>query len=296
MKQPLWETSTGALAALLNSKTALKRFDLYTVTLAGGTVLRWADWDRPVTANGSTWELGPGFKRSRIRCAVGISVDDLNVTIYSAGETVIAGTTLIAYIARGGFENARVQVDRCYRALDSLQPTGALLWFLGRVSETKGDRTQQQLSVKSDTELLDVMVPREIAQPGCLNTVYDSACGADRAAKTVTSTVTVAGDVTRTVFGHSLGQVAGYFDLGVVTFTSGPNAGISRSVRQHTASQLVAIAPFPFDISAGQSFQVYPGCNKSKDDVNGCPKFHSTSQVLRRFRGQPYIPVPETVI
>jgi uncharacterized phage protein (TIGR02218 family) len=289
MRTPLWESSAGALASLLNTRTDLVVFDLYTLTLPGGTVLRWSGTDARVTVNGTSWLLGPGFKRGRTRLSVGIAVDTLEVTVFADASITVSGTPLLQYIAKGGFDNARLQIDRAYKGRGDVAVVGTLLWFVGRVADTKGDRTQARLNVKSDTELLDVMVPREVYQPGCTNTLYDPSCGVSRAAKTVTGSATSASDATRTSFSHALGQAAGYFDLGVVSFSSGANAGIGRTVKRHTSGALAVLSPFPFPVASGDSFSIYPGCDKTQATCTA--KF---SNVIR-FRGHPYIPAPETI-
>jgi uncharacterized phage protein (TIGR02218 family) len=289
MRTPLWETSAGALAALLNSTTAIVVFDLYTLTLAGGTVYRWSGTDVAVTVNAVTWALGPAFKRGRVQATVGIQVDTLEVTLFADSTITISGTPLIQYIARGGLDNARLQVDRAYRAATDTAVVGTLEWFTGRIAQVKPDRAQAELSVASDTELLDVMVPREVYQPGCTNTLYDSACGKDRTALTVSSTTSSATDATRTVFSHSLAQAAGYFDLGVVRFTSGANNGVARTVKIHSGSQITVLNPFPVAVANGDAFSIYPGCDKTQATCT--TKFSN----LARFRGHPYVPTPETV-
>lgn len=310
MRVASWERSPGALAELLNSKTDLGCIDLYTFTLPGGMVLRWTGHDQDVTVAGTTWTLGPGLTRSRMRLSVGIEVDSLDVTVYALPADLddeeramqINGMPLLAYIARGGLEHARLELQRAFlpeSEMAQLNPpiVGTLVWFTGRVATTKGDRTQQVLSIKSDTEQLDVMVPAEVYQPGCSNTLYDAACGVSRDARTVNGVAGSASDATRTRFGHGLSQEAGYFDLGVVRFLAGPNTGIGRTVKRHTmsggagvANEIAVLQPFPFPISPGDSFAIYPGCDKKQGTCS--KKFNN----VIRFRGKPYVPAAETVM
>ena len=86
-----------------------------------------------------------------------------------------------------------------------------------------------------------------------------------------------------------MAQAAGYFDLGVVKFTSGANNGVARTVKRHTSGQLVTLQPLPAAVANGDTFQVWPGCDKLQGTCSG--KFAN----LARFRGQPYIPMAETV-
>lgn len=289
MRAALWETSAGALAALLNARGPIEKADLYTITLQGGTVLRWSGHDAAITGNSQTWQLGPGLRRSRVRFTTGLSVDTLQVTLYDVLGTTINGTPLIPFIRGGGLNGARLQLDRCFWGAGSSTPVGALLWFPGRVAEVPMiDRYEAQIVVKSDIELLDVMVPRDVYQPGCLNTVYDAPCGLSRAAFTVTGSASSASTADRTTFNASI-LSAGYLDLGVIRMTSGANNGISRTVKKHLSGSISVMPPWPFAIASGDTFSVYPGCDKLQSTCSS--KFSN----LARFRGQPYIPAPETV-
>lgn len=290
MRTPLWETSLGALATLLNSRTDLVVLDLYTLTLSSGAVYRWSGTDVVVKVNGVTWSLGPIFKRGRTRLSVGVQVDSLDVTVMADASVQINAIPLLRFIALGGIDNARLQVDRAYMSGTDTAVVGTLLWFTGRIAQTKADRTQAALTVKSDLELLDVQVPRELYQAGCLNTLYDSACQVVRATYNVTGAATSASNATRTQFSHALGQAAGYFDLGVVTFTSGLNTGQSRTVKLHVAGTLTVLSAFPFAVANGDTFGIVPGCDKKQSTCSA--KFAN----LVNFRGMPYVPVPETVM
>lgn len=290
MRTALWETSAGALATLLNSRAPLNKADLYTLTLQSGTVLRWSGSDVAITGNSQTWSLGPGLRRSRVRFTVGLSVDSLQVTLTDVLGTTINGTPLIPFIRAGGFTGARLQLDRCFWGVGDSAPVGALLWFGGRVAEVPlVDRYEAQLVVKSDVELLDVMIPRDVYQPGCLNTVYDATCGLARASFTVTGAATSASTADRTTFDHTMPQALSYFDLGVIRMTSGANNGVSRTVKRHTNISMTVMPPWPFPVASGDTFSIYPGCDKQQATCSS--KFSN----LARFRGQPYIPAPETV-
>ena len=296
MRTPEWESSPGALATLLNSRVPLFKADVYTVTLPGGAVLRWTGSDRVLSFGGNDYLLGPKIKRGRVRFVVGVEVSTLDVSLWDEGSTQVNGKPLLAFVAARGLYGARIKLSRAFWGIGTPAPTGALTWFTGRVADTTLDRNEARIVVKSDLEDLDVMVPAEVYQPGCLNDVYDADCGADRAAFTHASTASAASNATRITFGHSLAQASGYFDLGVITFTSGPNAGISRTVKRHVSGgQFTVLQPWPFAVTVGDAFTATAGCNKSKGDANGCPKFHSAANVIVRFRGQPFIPVPETV-
>ena len=293
MRATLWETSAGALVNLLNSGAPLNKADLYTLTLPTGSVLRWSGSDVALTGNGQLWALGPGLKRGQVSWKVGAEVDVMDLTLFTdATRPVnISGTPLLAYIRAGGLRGARLQLDRAFWGVGATQPVGALLWFSGRVAEvTRLDRHQAQISIQSDLEALTTMVPRAVYQAPCLNTLFDTKCGLVRASLQVSGTVTTATDATRSFFTASgLAQAAGYFSLGTVTFTSGANNGLSRTVRTHNSGgALILLSPLPAASGAGDTFTIVPGCDGLQSTCSG--KFST----LVRFRGQPYIPQPET--
>jgi uncharacterized phage protein (TIGR02218 family) len=296
MLTPAWESGAGALAALLNgsSNATLRMADVYTFTLASGTVLRYTSADATVVVNGVSWSVGPVLQRGSIKLSVGISVDTLQVDLAADPAIQVGGVGLVPFIVAGGFVNARLDLYRVFYGPGAglLSPTGMLVLFTGRVAEITGGRHLKTLQVKSDTELLDVMLPREVYQAGCLNTLFDAACGVVRASFTFTGTATGASDASRTSFPHAMAQAAGYFELGVITFTSGPNSGISRTVRHHTAGAIVTSLAWPFAVANGHAFSVTAGCDKMGGVGGTCDVKFSN---LARFRGMPYVPAPSTV-
>lgn len=289
MRVPTWETSPGALVALLNSGQPLNKADCYTVTLSGGQVLRWSGSDVALTIHGDLFGLGPGITRNRLRWVTGIAVSTLDMTLVDVAGTTINGVPLYAFVRARGLFGARVLLERAFWGASDTGPVGALHWFSGRVAESDVDRYAARISASSDTSLLDVMVPRDVYQPGCLNTLGDGLCGVDLAAFTVTGAATGVSTAGRTTFTHALSQAAGWFDLGVITMTSGANAGQRRTVRSHTSGTLQVLQPWPFAVANGDTFSIVPGCDKTQATCTS--KFSN----LSRFRGMPYIPVAETV-
>ena len=73
-----------------------------------------------------------------------------------------------------------------------------------------------------------------------------------------------------------------------MTFTSGRNAGVTRTIRTNEGGAITVVMPFYYPPAAGDSFEVLPACDKSMH----CCKVRFGN--LARFRGYPFIPVPET--
>ena len=289
MRTVSWETSVGALAALLNSSTQVRMIDLLTITLSGGSVVRYTSDDLATVVNGNTFALGPLIKRGKTRLIVGIEVDELDFTFHCDSTVTINGVVLLKFLIGGGFDGARIKLERAFSSAPGAAWTGTLSIFTGRVSVVNVSRYEAHVTVSSDIELLNAMVPRNVYQPGCSNTLFDSSCGLLKATYAVTGTATSTTDSTKTVFSTGLAQAGGYFSLGWAVGLAGANAGVGRTIKNFSSGVIITIQPWPSAVGIGDTFTVYPGCDKLQTTCNS--KFGN----LARFRGQPYVPAPETV-
>jgi uncharacterized phage protein (TIGR02218 family) len=168
---------------------------------------------------------------------------------------------------------------------------GTVIMFVGRVAEVDASRSLSTFSVNSHLELLNQNMPRNLYQSGCVNTLFDASCGLNMAAFAVSGTASSGS--TASVINSTLTQASGYFSLGTVTFTSGLNNGMSRTVQAYTKGApgpISLISPFPSAPSAGDTFNIYPGCDKAQSTC--AAKF----QNLINYRGFPFIPQPSTAV
>lgn len=289
MREVAWESSVGALATFLNSTTQVYMADLFTFTLSGGVVIRYTSADVPVTVNGNTYALGPVITRGNTKLAVGISVDSLDLTLEADTSVTVNTVPLLQFIANGGLDGARLSLARAFAAGPGSAWVGSLGLFSGRLSDIQVSRYSASLAINSDSELLNVMVPRNVYQPGCGNTLFDGACGLSKAAFAAAATAMSGTDATKTVFATDLAQADTYFALGFAVGVTGANAGVSRTVRAFAAGAIVTIQPWPQAVAIGDTFTVYPGCDKQQGTCSG--KYAN----LPKFRGHPYIPAPETI-
>ena len=293
MRTPTWETSTGALAAMFAEFGPVIFGECWTITLADGTVLRWSGHDTSLTLGSRTFVLGPGIIRSRLKWRVGISTDTMTMTLLDILSTTINGQGLYAFVRGRGLVGARIQLERAFWRPSDTGPVGAILLFDGDYEDSEIDRVECVVRVSSWTKRLNVAVPNGVYQSQCLNSLFDGVCGLSRAAFTVSSAATTPTTLYRTAFGHNLNAGSYPTDwgtLGRITMTSGANAGISRTCKLHTASQLVALQPWPFPVAAGDSFSLEAGCDR---DFATCrDKFAN----INAFRGHPYVPAAETIL
>ncbi|WP_343061955.1 DUF2163 domain-containing protein [Novosphingobium piscinae] len=166
---------------------------------------------------------------------------------------------------------------------------GVLHVFQGFVSDCYPERTMIRVVVKSLQELLAQPFPRNVYQSVCSRTVYDAGCGANKALFTSTGTVASSPAPTTTSFKTGHAQAAGYFDQGVITFTSGANAGIRRTVKSYNpATGFTFALPLPVAPAIGDTISVFAGCDKTLATCRS--KFNNAGN----FRGFPWVPNPET--
>ena len=295
MRTPAWETATGALGSFLNGATSAYMADLYAITLSGGAVLRYTDRDHACTVNGNTYAIGPAITRSRTRLAVGVQVDTLDLTIAADASITVSGIPMLPFIAGGGLDGARLTLTRAFASQPAqygseLAWVGSLMLFGGRISEIDVSRYAAKMRVASDLELLDAMLPRNVYQPGCTATLFDGTCGVARSSYSASVTATGASDATRRTFSTGSGAAANYYALGWLVGASGANAGVGRTVKAFASGAFTVIQPWPNAVSPGDTFTAYAGCDKTLATCTS--KFANAA----RFRGQPFIPAPETVI
>jgi uncharacterized phage protein (TIGR02218 family) len=256
-----------------------------------GEVIRATSYDFDLIVAGHTYySSGEIIKREGVSLSLGVEVDNLNVTIYATDDHTIGGIPIIKAFHNGQMDGARFKLERIF--LSPSNPTntsaGAVLLFEGRLIEPKFDRNRAEVSVASDLDDLAVQMPRNLYQPSCNNTLFDSAC-ALRHENYVVNTVIESGSTASRIL-CSLSQPQGWFTQGVIEFLDGGNAGLKRTVRLHESGALLLTLPLLESPQSGQRIKVYPGCDKR---LETCINRFSNKE---HFRGAPYVPVPETAV
>lgn len=226
------------------------------------------------------------IKRGTIRNTVGVEVDELSVSLLCNANVSYGNVPLTQFARQGGFDGARMTLTRAFYPTNNATSCGSLNLFSGRVGPLTVSGHEIAMGIKSDLELLDVQMPRNVHSESCIHTLYDAGCNISAATFTVTGNTTA--NSTAFNVNCNLAQTAGYFDLGVMRFTSGENNGTQRTVRVHSNGVLTVMQPFGRTPAAGDLFTVRPGCDKLFATCSA--KFTNTGN----FRGYPYIPVPET--
>ena len=314
MKTPIYETTSGALAALLASRSFVFG-DLYTISLPNNNgTLRLCSGDVDWSYSGNTWGHGgplidtPG-SRPTAHWKLGLDVDSWQFAIIpravdpmtgAAWPDLIGSVPWLQAIAAGALMGATVQVDRAYlpswpafpRA-PAIVPTGVVNIFTGRVASVDLERTIAHVTLNSHLDILSADMPRNLFQAGCRHTLFDPRCALAASSYGVSCTATGASSQSSPVAAVGAPGGSGTYALGRVVFTSGKNATFTRSIR--TASTVsgvttfTLIAPMPFPVLPGDTFTAYPGCDKK---YVTCGTWGNQAN----FGGQDQIPAPETAV
>ena len=274
------------LIAFLNSNQTFRMADLFQLTLSDGTVLRYTSWDTDIIYGGNTFSSsGPVFSRSKIRTVLGVEVDTLHLSITPTPSDTISSVPFLPAVLRGALDGCALSLQRVFMDGSNVVQ-GGYLAFLGNCADIELNRETLMLTVNSVLEILNIKLPRNLYQPGCLHALYDADCTVSRAAFKVPGTVAVS--PSRTELDSLLGQASGYFDMGYVQLTSGSMSGTKRTVKSFSGGVFMLLNPLISIPSAGTTFDAYPGCDKTQATCT--TKFSN----LVNFRGFPFIPQPET--
>lgn len=285
------KSATTDMKALLASGAPLLFADLYTFTLASGTVLRYTTFDMPLAFSGHTWlHDGPLVFRGSIRQALGIQVQTVSLTVVPKATDLIAGLTWPVAARRGAFEGCHVLIERTAMPIDAPGDTsrGKYWKFSGDVGEVSADRMVLDMDVVSGESVFNRVIPIHRHQPSCRNTLFDARCGL--AAGSFETPATVTSGTTASEIHCGLTDAAAYFTGGVVEIASGDQAGQRRTVKQYTPGVFRLMSPLLAAPAPGDTFLAWPGCDRTLATCGD--KFSNTVN----FRGEPFIPQPETAL
>ncbi|MDR3414219.1 MAG: DUF2163 domain-containing protein [Formivibrio sp.] len=295
---------TPALLALLQAGGPFVMADMYTVTLTSGTVLRWVDFDRDLThpTNGFVYSCsGPVLRRGKTRIVIGVEVDTLDLSICPGATDYVDGVPMLAAARAGAFDGAKLKLERVFLGVPSfilgvsvlgaaylgdMAPVGAVIMFTGRFADVTLGRTELQVRINSDVEALNIQLPRNTYQAGCMHTLYDTECGLNRAAWGVTSHVAIGSTVS--TINSGLSNAPDWFTRGYIRFNTGALAGTTRTIKSYAAGRVTVFMPLPAVPAVGDTFTVYAGCDRLQGTCG--VKFDN----LGSFRATPYTPEPST--
>ena len=273
------KTLPGGLTASLQSGVTTLAW-CYKLTRNDGAVRGFTNHDQPLSFDSVTFQAGAGLTASQFAQATGLNVD----TIDAIGA-LVSDALDEDDLAKGVWDGAGVEVWRA----DWSNVGDRVLVFAGSIGEVERDPTGFRAELRSLAHALNQPDGR-IYSVQCDADLGDSRCHVGLASSSFTRAGTVlTAETARSKFTASglSGFADSWFQRGLLTWTSGANAGLSMEVKRHGLSGASAsfqmMQDLPFDIAAGDGFTVAAGCDKCADTCR--TKFNN----IANFRGFPFM-------
>ena len=283
------KAASPALIALLSSNGQFIMADLYTITLVGGSTLRYSAAPTSLEINGNTFALGPKFERSKTKVVIGAQVDELEVKVYPEPTDLIGQVSFLEAAWQGQFDGALLQLERAFMPTYGDTSPGTVVLFAGRISDIDCSRSGIDLKCRSHLELLNIQMPRRLWQSSCTHVFGDTMCQFDRSE--LQATFTAGPGSTQVQISTSINPTpSNLYTQGTIIAATGANAGSSRSVANMAFGWVYLKLAFLSPVLPGDQFQLLPGCDRT---IATCTSVFNNAI---HFGGSPYIPTPETAV
>jgi uncharacterized phage protein (TIGR02218 family) len=256
------------------------------IVRADGVIRCYTEHDEDIEHDGDTYKaIGGGFFGSANELGATLGdVGNIEAQGYTAG-----GEIEIDDLFGGRFDTAQAEVWLLPWGPDNDQPARRIGG--GVVGRTRQADNSFSVEVLSWSTFLSRRSLLDVVTPDCPYDLGSSRCGVDLPARTVTGFVTNATDdetslgVRRKFTDLGRTEAAGVFTDGIVTFTSGANAGQARKIKEHLGGgQFVLWDALVYPVLVGDEYSMSPGCDKRLDTCR--EKFDN----LLNFGGFPTVP------
>lgn len=238
------------------------RSTLVKITTKSGAVHGYTDCDTELTVDGTTYTPAPGLSRATLTAT---SNDTVSSQEIGSGWVDAPEQDLIS----GKFDNALVEIafasprNPSYGSLVVQRGNiGVIQWTVdGFRADIQGHMRQLQRNLNYITT---ASCRHQLFSQFSTGTI--GACTLNKASYTYNGTVTTI-TVDKLKFSVSgLSQPAQYLQNGILTWTTGPNAGLKHEVKNHTVggtTQIELFLPSFTTIATGHQFSITAGCDKT---------------------------------
>jgi uncharacterized phage protein (TIGR02218 family) len=255
------------MASNITANRSVHRFaTMFTVALVDGTIYRFTDHNEELYDGSNTFTPVSGFNASAREMQDGLQINDVEIVGYLSDSVISADD-----IRSGRWQNATVTE----KIVDWLYPwAGDYGERRYSASEVKWTETRWTVNIEGVGRKLRRKIGDTMGRM-CRWDLGDTNCGIDIDSFTDVGEVSGASTLyprkRMLASGLSAGHPDGYYEYGLVTFTSGANNGLVGEVHKWTQStgEIILRLPMPFDISIGDDFDIYPGCGKIPEFCKG---------------------------
>ena len=270
--------STALKAHLANETTTLAT--CWKLTRRDSQILGFTSHSRDITYDSVTYQATTGFTPSAVASNSGLAVDQLEVQ-----AVLDSGAISDADIHAGIYDFAEIEIFMLnYKDLSQ----GALELRRGWLGEIRFDRNFFTAEVRGLSQKLAQNVG-ELYSPRCRAKLGDSRCGIALASYTDSGSITNVNNQ-RSFSDSALSADDGYYNYGLVTFTSGNNNGLSMEVKRNQAGEVELSLPMPYALAVSDNYTITAGCDKR---FSTCVDVFSNAL---NFRGEPHVPGNDKLI
>lgn len=246
----------------------------WKITRADGVVLGLTDHTQDLLVEGLTYRAAEGGRSGAVMTRSGLAVDDLEI------EGVLSSSAITEEdVQAGRYDGAAIEVFQVnYQA----PVEGRLILRRGHMGEIRLLGGQYVAEIRGMMQSL-AQVTGELYSSSCRARLGDGRCGVNLAGFSHSGSVTSVATAAR--FSDStIAEASGWYSGGVLTFTSGANAGIAAEVKEHYQKEMILSLPMGKTVTAGDAFTLVAGCDKRFATCR--EKFDNAVN----FRGEPHVP------
>ena len=284
---------------------------IWKVVRADGVILGFTTHDQDIAyqaqgklpeAEPTTYEAVTGLSNTASESSSDMSVDNVEVTSFLDSSAISERD-----IRAGKYDNACI-VQRVVNWADLTQ--GDMIQRVGWMGAIKMVNGVAFSELRGLTQRLTTAVGSTYG-PNCRAELFSNLaeddgswrpwyCNADGTAYVQNGTLASSPDAMTLVPEAGLLEIggspvgpalAGWFDNGLITFTSGALNDYSFEIKTWDGTDLAMFLPMPIQPSAGDTFTIWPGCDHTAG-AGGCLKFNN----IVNFRGESFIPCADMVL
>jgi len=254
------------------------------VTRRDGQSFGFTSHDQDLVIDGVTYLSTEGYTPTSLNTTSNLDVDEGNVLGYLGGSVVTAED-----LRAGVWDYSDVEIFLVnYASLGD----GKLYLRKGSLGECRWGRTRFETELRGLGQKLTQRIGRVIT-PLCDADLGDLRCGINLAVFTDgTRTGSITGRTNNALFADAtISQPVGWFDGGLLEWTSGLNDGYGMEVKSNTSGGVITLQqPMPRTVAIGDTYTMTAGCDKSAGTCQG--KFAN----IINFRGFPFVPGMDKLI
>jgi uncharacterized phage protein (TIGR02218 family) len=253
------------------------------ITRTDGQVYGFTSHSQDITISSQLYKANPGLSVSNVVTTASFDVDNLELTTIDDGTTFLRSDVL-----QGIWENAKFLISKGNWASIS---DGLEYVLAGTIGQGTLTNTSVVLELRGLQQYLQQPVG-DTSSKTCRARFADfPTVNNNNRCRLVAATYTFTAAVTSVTSNQqftatALTQAADYFGEGIVTWTSGPNAGVRQKVRTHATGGVITLSlPMLLTVSIGNTFSIIAGCrHRLTEDCK--IKFAN----VVNFQGEPHRP------